>query len=141
MAVPETSKQIVEAQKIAKTDPKKAEQVFKDLGIKVTWDQMQYPDYQSKAPSYDMFIAFISIDSNAMANVERQITTSQWYNPKPGVAAFPKVKAQVEKVTEAGKMEAITGPDWHHRQCPWIVAGELEMQASCNDHSSFCPQS
>ncbi|CAI6335406.1 unnamed protein product [Periconia digitata] len=31
MAVPETSKQIVEAQKIAKTDPKKAEQVFKEV--------------------------------------------------------------------------------------------------------------
>ncbi len=77
------------------------EQTFKELGIKVKWDSMQYTDYMAKASSYPMFIAFISMDSNAVANVTRQISTPQWYNPTPGLEKFPEVKAQVEKVMAA----------------------------------------
>lgn len=77
------------------------DQTFKDLGITVTWDDMQYMDYQKNAPTYPMFVAFISMDSNPVASVQRQINLPQWYNPTPDVDAYPDVKAAVEKVLTA----------------------------------------
>ena len=77
------------------------EAAFKELKIKVTWDEMQMPDYQAKAATYPIFIAFISMDSNPVATVQRQISTPQWYNPTPGLDKFPEVKAQVDAVENA----------------------------------------
>jgi peptide/nickel transport system substrate-binding protein len=77
------------------------DQTFKDLGITVTWDDMQYMDYQKNAPTYPMFVAFISMDSNPVASVQRQINLPQWYNPTPDVDAYPDVKAAVQKVLTA----------------------------------------
>lgn len=36
------------------------EQVFGELGIKVTWDEYQFMDYMGNAPTYPMFIAVLS---------------------------------------------------------------------------------
>lgn len=77
------------------------DQVFKELNIKVTWDDMQYMDYQKNAPTYPMFVAFISMDSNPVATMENQISTPQWYNPTPELSRFPDVAAQVQKVLVA----------------------------------------
>ncbi|ERK70290.1 ABC transporter substrate-binding protein [Leifsonia aquatica] len=78
-----------------------ADQVFKDLGITVTWDDMQYMDYQKNAPTYPMFVAFLSMDANPVATVQRQINLPQWYNPTPQVDQFPDVEAAVKKVLTA----------------------------------------
>ncbi|QIM16231.1 hypothetical protein G7067_07025 [Leucobacter insecticola] len=78
-----------------------AEQVFGELGIKVTWDEYQFMDYMGNAPTYPMFIGVISMDGNAVATVERQIAMPQWYNPNTGLEAFPEIKAQTEKVFTA----------------------------------------
>ena len=77
------------------------DQAFGELGIKVTWEDMQYMDYQAKAATYPVFISFLSMDSNPVANVVRQISTPQWYNPNPQMDKFPEVSAQVERVLAA----------------------------------------
>ncbi|WP_223694973.1 ABC transporter substrate-binding protein [Leifsonia poae] len=77
------------------------DQTFTQLGIKVTWDDMQYPDYQKNAPTYPMFVSFLAMDSNPVATVQRMINLPQWYNPTPQVDQFPDVQAQVEKVLTA----------------------------------------
>ena len=77
------------------------DQVFKQLNIKVAWDNMQYMDYQANAPTYPMFVAVIAMDSNPVATVQRQINLPQWYNPTPQVDKFPKVQQQVDAVLNA----------------------------------------
>ncbi|GAA1616616.1 ABC transporter substrate-binding protein [Leucobacter chromiireducens] len=77
------------------------EQVFADLGIRVTWDEFQYADYQSNAPSYPMFIAVLAVDSNPIATIARQLTVPQWYMPEPDIAEFPELQSQVEEVLAA----------------------------------------
>lgn len=77
------------------------DQVFVQLGIKVAWKDMQYMDYQTKAATYPMFVSFLSMDSNPVATVLRQVSTPQWYNPNPQMDKFPDVKAQVDKVLTA----------------------------------------
>jgi hypothetical protein len=42
-----------------------AEQALTAIGVKVTWDNMQMPDYQTNAPNYPMFISFLAMDGNA----------------------------------------------------------------------------
>ncbi|MCG3754545.1 ABC transporter substrate-binding protein [Amycolatopsis sp. Poz14] len=78
-----------------------AEQTFGQLGIKVDWQNMSMPDYQKNAPTYPMFLAVIAMDGNDMATLTDQVTSSQWYNPKPSVDAFPEVKALVQKAEQA----------------------------------------
>lgn len=75
-----------------------ADQAFKAIGVKVTWDNMQQPDYQLSAANYPMFIAFLAMDGNPVATVARQLTSKQWYNPNPDYAQFPEVKSLVDKV-------------------------------------------
>ncbi|MFT4307695.1 MAG: ABC transporter substrate-binding protein [Microbacterium sp.] len=82
------------------------EQVFSELGITVTWDDMQYTDYQANAATYPMFIAYLSMDSNAVANVERQIALAQWYNPTPEIDQFADVQAAVDAVYAADPGDA-----------------------------------
>lgn len=77
------------------------EQTLGELGITVTWDDMQMPDYQINAPTYPMFIAFISMDSNPVATVERQVTTPQWYNPNPQISEFPELQKLADAVATA----------------------------------------
>jgi peptide/nickel transport system substrate-binding protein len=84
------------------------DQTFGDLGIKVTWDDMQYMDYQKNAPTYPMFVAFLSMDSNPVATVQRMINLPQWYNPTPEVDQFPDVQAAVQKVLTADPSDQIT---------------------------------
>ncbi len=74
------------------------EQALSDIGVTVTWDDMQMPDYQLNAPTYPMFISFLAMDGNAVATVARQVTSVQWFNPAPDYAAFPEVAAIVDKV-------------------------------------------
>ena len=77
------------------------EQTFTELGITLTWKETDFMQYMSVAPEYPMFVGVIAMDSNPIATVERQISKPQWYNPNPGLDAFPEVKAQVEKVFTA----------------------------------------
>lgn len=72
------------------------EQTFGELGIEVTWDDMQMPDYQINAPTYPMFIALIAIDNDPAANFARQIATAQWYNPAPDYHKFPEISDLIE---------------------------------------------
>lgn len=77
------------------------EQTFSELGIRLTWKETDFIQYMSVAPDYPMFIGVIAMDSNPIATVERQISQPQWYNPNPGLDAFPEVKAQVQTVFTA----------------------------------------
>ncbi|MBL3701030.1 hypothetical protein D3228_15510 [Leucobacter luti] len=77
------------------------EQTFTELGITVTWKETDFMQYMSVAPEYPMFVGVIAMDSNPIATVERQIANPQWYNPTPGLEAFPEVQAQVDTVLTA----------------------------------------
>lgn len=74
------------------------DQTFGELGITVTWDDMQMPDYQINAPTYPMFISFLAMDANPQATVARQVTNVQWYNPKPEYAEFPELASLVDDI-------------------------------------------
>ncbi|KHK95472.1 hypothetical protein LK09_18935 [Microbacterium mangrovi] len=75
-----------------------AAQSLKAIGVTVTWDNMQQPDYQLNAGKYPMFIAFLALDGNANATVFRNVSGAQWFNPNPDYAKVPSVKAAVDKV-------------------------------------------
>ncbi|MBN9244157.1 MAG: hypothetical protein J0I98_15315 [Mesorhizobium sp.] len=84
-----------------------AEQALTDIGVTVTWDQMQQPDYQLNAASYPMFIAFLAMDGNSVATVARQVTSKQWFNPAPDYASFPEVASIVDEInTTTGDEQA-----------------------------------
>ncbi|MFC6356153.1 ABC transporter substrate-binding protein [Luethyella okanaganae] len=76
-----------------------AEQSLAAIGVTVTWDDMQQPDYQLNAPTYPMFITFLAMDSNPLATVARQVTSAQWFNPAPQYDQFPDVKALVDEIS------------------------------------------
>ncbi|WP_163505387.1 ABC transporter substrate-binding protein [Fodinicola acaciae] len=78
-----------------------ANQTFGQLGIKVSWQNMSMADYQKNAPTFPMFLAVIAMDANDMATLTDQVTSKQWYNPRPSVEAFPDVKALVDQVEKA----------------------------------------
>ena len=83
-----------------------AEQALTELGVKVTWDNMQMPDYQLNAPNYPMFISFLAMDGNDVATVARQVTSVQWFNPAPDYAQNEVIAPLVEKVqTERGEAQ------------------------------------
>lgn len=83
-----------------------AEQTLTELGVTVTWDNMQMQDYQLNAPNYPMFISFLAMDGNEVATVSRQLTSVQWYNPTPDWASNEVLKPLVEKVqTERGEAQ------------------------------------
>ncbi|GLU89404.1 MULTISPECIES: ABC transporter substrate-binding protein [Agromyces] len=77
------------------------EQTFGELGIGVTFKETDFMQYMSVAPEYPMFVAVIAMDGNPVATVERQIAKPQWYNPNPGVEAFPEIQAQIDTVFTA----------------------------------------
>jgi peptide/nickel transport system substrate-binding protein len=83
------------------------QQTFNELGIDVTWDDMQMPDYQINAPKYPMFIAFIALDSDPVANFARQFSTPQWYNPAPDYVLFSELTDMVDAIRDAGPEEQI----------------------------------
>lgn len=78
-----------------------ADQTFKELGIRVTWDDMQMPDYQINAPKYPMFISLIAADNDPAATLSRQVVSPQWYNPNPEYMYFPELKALVDEALTA----------------------------------------
>jgi len=78
-----------------------AEQALAELGVKVTWDNMQMPDYQLNAPNYPMFISFLAMDGDPVATVARQVTSVQWFNPEPDYAENEVLAPLVEKVQSA----------------------------------------
>jgi peptide/nickel transport system substrate-binding protein len=83
-----------------------AEQALNELGVTVTWDNMQMPDYQLNAPNYPMFISFLAMDGNDVATVARQVTSVQWFNPEPDYAQNDVIAPLVEKVqTERGEAQ------------------------------------
>ena len=82
------------------------EQTLADLNITVTWKETDFMQYMSVAPEYPMFIGVIAMDSNPMATIERQISKPQWYNPNPGIEAFPDVEAQLKAVAAAAPGDA-----------------------------------
>ncbi len=84
-----------------------AEQTLGQLGIKVTWDEVSMPDYQKNAPTYPMFLAVISMDSNPAATVSGQFATEQWFNPTPSTDEFPEMKALLTQIEEATGDEQI----------------------------------
>lgn len=67
------------------------EQALNDLGITVTWEDMSPADYQAKVGTYPMYLAVIALDSNDVANVQRQIVQKQWYNPQPAAEMDPAI--------------------------------------------------
>ena len=75
-----------------------ADQALAAIGVKVTWDNMQMPDYQLNAPNYPMFISFLAMDGNEVATVARQVTSKQWFNPTPDYASNSVLKPLVDKV-------------------------------------------
>lgn len=77
------------------------EQVFGELGIRVTFDEYQFQDYMGNVGNYPMFVAVLAMDSNPVATVERQIANPQWYNPRTGLDAHPEIQAQVDAVFSA----------------------------------------
>ncbi|MFK4731407.1 ABC transporter substrate-binding protein [Agromyces mediolanus] len=77
------------------------EQTFGELGIGVTFKETDFMQYMSVAPEYPMFVAVIAMDGNPVATVERQIAKPQWYNPNPGLEAFPEIQAQIDTVFSA----------------------------------------
>ncbi|GGR21165.1 ABC transporter substrate-binding protein [Agromyces mediolanus] len=77
------------------------EQTFGELGIGVTFKETDFMQYMSVAPEYPMFVAVIAMDGNPVATVERQIAKPQWYNPNPGIEAFPEIQAQIDTVFTA----------------------------------------
>ncbi len=102
-----------------------AEQALNELGITVTWDNMQMPDYQLNAPNYPMFISFLAMDGNDVATVSRQLTSVQWFNPEPDYAKNEVIAPLVEKVqTERGDAQtaAIKGAQRGPRR-PGLVVG------------------
>ncbi|KJL34707.1 ABC transporter substrate-binding protein [Microbacterium azadirachtae] len=78
-----------------------AEQALTAIGVKVTWDNMQMPDYQTNAPNYPMFISFLAMDGNDVATVQRQVTSKQWFNPNPDYASNTVLAPLVKKVQES----------------------------------------
>lgn len=85
-----------------------ADQTLRDIGFRVTWEQLQMPDYQRNAPTYPMFFSFLALDSNPMATLRRQVTGVQWYNPLAveQLAAYPELSARVQAALEADVGEA-----------------------------------
>ena len=81
------------------------EQVFQELGIRVTWDEYQFTDYQSNAPNYPMFIVSLAVDSDPVATIARQFTVPQWYMPEPDISEFPELQSQVDAALEAPRGE------------------------------------
>ncbi|GAB3798887.1 ABC transporter substrate-binding protein [Humibacter antri] len=77
------------------------DQVFKQLGIALTWDNMQYSDYMSKAPTYPAFIAVLTMYSNPVLTVERPVNRPQWFNPNPQVDKFPELQNRVDTALDA----------------------------------------
>lgn len=86
-----------------------ADQTLRDIGFRVTWDQLQMPDYQRNAPTYPMFFSFLALDSNPMATLRRQVTGVQWYNPMAveQLAAFPELNTRVQAALAATGDEQI----------------------------------
>lgn len=77
------------------------EQSLSQIGVNVTWDNMQMPDYQINAPKYPMFIARLTMDLNPMANIKKQVTSTQWFNPNPSVDAYPELASLIDAAFEA----------------------------------------
>lgn len=77
------------------------DQTFRELGIRVTWDDMQMMDYQVNAPNYPMFVALVAMDNDPVATLARQVATRQWYNPAPQFAEVPELKALIEDALAA----------------------------------------
>lgn len=84
------------------------EQTFSELGIGVTFKETDFMQYMSVAPEYPMFVAVIAMDGNPVATVERQIANPQWYNPNPGIEAFPEVQKQIDVALTAEPGDAQT---------------------------------
>lgn len=83
-----------------------AMQTFQRLGLDVTWDNMTYARYFIKASSYPMYIAAISMDSDPMGTLVDQLTTPQWFNPRPSLDAYPELSTLVNQVRHAyGKQQ------------------------------------
>lgn len=76
------------------------EQSLGEIGITVTWDDMQMADYMTNASNYPFSIALTALDSNPIATVERQIAEPQWYNPDPQVDRVPELQELVDAVYE-----------------------------------------
>lgn len=100
------------------------DQVFQELGIRVTWDEFQMPDYQANAPSYPMYIVSLAVDAEPVATIARQLTVPQWYMPEPDISEFPDLQAQIdaslaaprgdEQVAEIKKLNGmLTEQAWH----------------------------
>lgn len=84
-----------------------ADQALRDIGITVTWEQLQMPDYQRNAPTYPMFFSFLALDTNPMATLKRQVTGEQWYNLKPHYKTVPELAELVARAEAARGEEQI----------------------------------
>lgn len=77
------------------------EQTLSKLGITVKWEDLSPADYQTNASTYPMFLAVIALDSNPIATVQRQIASSQWYNPEPVTELSPEIAELTQKAKKA----------------------------------------
>lgn len=119
-----------------------AQQAFDDIGISVTWDDMQQPDYQLNAASYPMFIAFLAMDGNPVATLARQVTSPQWFNPEPDYVEFPEIgelvdeaqtlrgEAQIAAIAEVNEKltEMAWWNVWYQAENIYFSADSIEVQ-------------
>lgn len=117
-------------------------QVFNELGIEVTWDDMQMMDYQINAPKYPLFISFIAMDNDPAATLARQLTSEQWYNLNPEYSEFPELAdlvAAAKEATGEDQVLAITEVNrqltemawwsvWYQAENTYFSTPEIEVQ-------------
>lgn len=84
------------------------EQTLGELNISVTWDDLSPADYQKNVGTYAMFLAVIAIDSNPVANVQRQVEQKQWYDPEPPASVNSEIGDLAEKALDASGDDQIS---------------------------------
>ncbi|MHA3724723.1 ABC transporter substrate-binding protein [Leucobacter sp. HY1910] len=77
------------------------EQAFKDLGLRLKWDEYQMADYQANAGNYPMFLVSLAVDAEPVATIARQLTVPQWYMPEPDISEFPELQGKIDEALAA----------------------------------------
>ena len=81
------------------------EQAFKDVGLRLKWDEYQMADYQDKAGNYPMFLVSVAVDAERVATIARHLTVPQWYMPEPDISQFPELQKQINEALAAPRCD------------------------------------
>jgi peptide/nickel transport system substrate-binding protein len=120
-----------------------AEQALTAIGVKVTWDNMQMPDYQTNAPNYPMFISFLAMDGNASrpCSAGHQQAVVQ---PEPDYASNAVLAPLVKKVQAKGADQTAAIKDLNKAlvdQAWWSVWYQAENNLLQRVRASRCSRS